>query len=152
LEMIKQVESSRMSYCLADILNIHGDVGLSPGNGLWGPAASPVIYPDLQPTVEREGRMTPGEIMLGEPEQMNVSPGIEMLDGYPINAPVRSNTRGARTLMDSSPNGSGQESVNSALPIQNSSYQQNLQQGAYGVAPASYKPVPQPAARVANGR
>ena len=45
LEMIKQVESSRMSYCLADILNIHGDVGLSPGNGLWGPAASPIIYP-----------------------------------------------------------------------------------------------------------
>jgi general secretion pathway protein D len=46
VEMVKQVETARMSWCLADVLNIHGDVGLSPGNGLWGPAASPVIYPD----------------------------------------------------------------------------------------------------------
>ena len=152
IQMIKQVESSRMSYCLADILNIHGDVGLSPGNGLWGPAASPVIYPDVQPTVERESRILPGEIINSEPEPMNYSPGTEMLEGYPINAPVRSNAKGARTLIDSSSNGSGQQSVNSALPIQNSSYQQNIQQGAYGVAPASYQPVPQPAARVANGR
>lgn len=50
LDMIKQVESSRMSWCLADILNVYGDVGLSEGNGLWGPAASPVIYPDVNPT------------------------------------------------------------------------------------------------------
>jgi general secretion pathway protein D len=50
LDMIKQVESSRMSWCLADILNIYGDVGLSEGNGLWGPASSPVIYPDTNPT------------------------------------------------------------------------------------------------------
>jgi hypothetical protein len=52
LDMIKQVESSRMSWCLADILNIYGDVGLSEGNGLWGPASSPVIYPDTNPTGE----------------------------------------------------------------------------------------------------
>jgi hypothetical protein len=52
LDMIKMVESSRMSWCLADVLNIYGDKGLSPGNGLWGPAASPVIYPDETPTVE----------------------------------------------------------------------------------------------------
>jgi hypothetical protein len=39
-----------MSWCLSDILNIHGDVGLNGGNGLWGPAKGPVIYPDLQPS------------------------------------------------------------------------------------------------------
>ena len=50
MEIFKQVESSRMSWCLSDILNIHGDVGLNGGNGLWGPAKGPVIYPDLQPT------------------------------------------------------------------------------------------------------
>ncbi len=44
MAMIADVESSRMSWCLADVLNIHGDTNLSPGNGLWGPAASPVIY------------------------------------------------------------------------------------------------------------
>ena len=52
MDMIKMVESSRMSWCLADVLNMYGDKGLSAGNGLWGPAASPLIYPDETPTVE----------------------------------------------------------------------------------------------------
>ncbi|MBX3424003.1 MAG: hypothetical protein KF752_20795 [Pirellulaceae bacterium] len=45
-EMLKQVESARMSWCLADVVNLHGDVGLSGGNGLWGPARSQMLYPD----------------------------------------------------------------------------------------------------------
>ncbi len=53
LEYVKQVESSRMSYCLSDVVEMHGDVGLSGGYGLWGPAVGPVIYPDLQPTVDQ---------------------------------------------------------------------------------------------------
>ena len=152
LEMIKQVESSRMSYCMADILNIHGDVGLSPGNGLWGPAASPVIYPDLQPTVDFENGSGPRRMMPSEPDSILGAPGVELLEGYSNNAPVRSNTRGAKTLIEASGSGSSQPTVNSVSPIQNSSYQQNMQQGNYGVAPASYQPVPPPVARVANGR
>ena len=151
LEMIKQVESSRMSYCLADILNIHGDVGLSPGNGLWGPAASPVIYPDLQPTVDFENGSGPRRMMPSKPDPILDAPGVEMLEGYSTNTPVRSNVRGAKTLIEAG-NGSEQPTVNSVSPIQNSSYQQNMQQSAYGVAPASYQPVPPPVARVANGR
>ncbi len=164
LEMIKQVESSRMSYCLADILNIHGDVGLSPGNGLWGPAASPIIYPDLQPTVDFDNGGGPRRMIIGEPEQMNPAPTTEMMEGYPINTPVRSNnTRGGKTLIESA---NGEPAVNTATPIQNSSYQQGTQQGAYGVAPASYQPSgyqpgayqpstqqpAQPVARTAGGR
>ncbi len=152
LEMIKQVESSRMSYCMADILNIHGDVGLSPGNGLWGPAASPVIYPDLQPTVDFENGSGPRRMMPSEPDPMNGTPGVEMLEGYSTNSPVRSNARGAKTLIEAAGSGSDQPAVNSVSPIQNSSYQQNMQQGTYGVAPASYQPVSPPVARVANGR
>lgn len=53
LEYVKQVESSRMSYCLADVVEMHGDVGLSGGYGLWGPATGPVIYPDLHPTYDQ---------------------------------------------------------------------------------------------------
>ena len=150
LESIKQIESSRMSYCLADILNIHGDVGLSPGNGLWGPAASPVIYPDLQPTVDPANGRGQRSMIIGEPESMNGSPGVEMLDGYPINSPVRSNSNGGRTLIDSATRNMEQQIVNPASPIQNSSYQS--QPGAYGVSPASYQPVSPPTARVANGR
>ena len=46
-DLLKEVETSRMSWCLADVLNLHGDVGLSGGNGLWGPAKSAVIYPQI---------------------------------------------------------------------------------------------------------
>ena len=70
IDLIKQVESSRMSWCMADILNIHGDVGLSSGNGLWGPAASPVIFPDLQPTVDGQQDFG-GEVIITQPEAMN---------------------------------------------------------------------------------
>jgi type II secretory pathway component GspD/PulD (secretin) len=52
LEYIKQVESSRMSWCLADVVEAYGDVGLSGGYGLWGPAVGNTIYPDIQPTVD----------------------------------------------------------------------------------------------------
>ena len=152
LQTIKQVESSRMSWCMADVMNIYGDVGLSPGNGLWGPAAAPVIYPDDQPTVDFENGRGQKSMIPVEPEQMNLGPGIEMLDSSSINTPVRSSKNGARTFLDSSTNGAGKPSVNSALPIQNSSYQQNMQQGAYGIAPASYQPASQPTARIANGR
>ncbi len=50
-DTLKEVESSRMSWCLADVLNLHGDVGLSGGNGLWGPAHSPVIHPDMPASI-----------------------------------------------------------------------------------------------------
>ncbi len=152
LEMIKQVESSRMSYCMADILNIHGDVGLSPGNGLWGPATSPVIYPDMQPTVDFENGSGPRRMMPSNPDPILDAPGVELLEGYSTNTPVRSNARGSKTLIEATGNGSSQPTVNSVSPIQNSSYQQNMQQGTYGVAPASYQAVPPPVARIANGR
>jgi hypothetical protein len=52
LEYVKQTESSRMSWCLADVVEMHGDVGLNGGYGLWGPAVGQTIYPDLQPTID----------------------------------------------------------------------------------------------------
>lgn len=68
LDYVKQVESSRMSWCLADVVEAHGDVGMSGGYGLWGPAVGTTIYPDLQPTVDDlrkrpspEAQVFPGE-------------------------------------------------------------------------------------------
>lgn len=52
LEYVKQTESARMSWCLPEVIEMNGDVGLSGGHGLWGPALAPVIYPDLQPTID----------------------------------------------------------------------------------------------------
>ena len=63
LDYIKATESSRMSWCLADVVEAHGDVGLSGGYGLWGPAVGQTIYPDIQPTVD--GQMPLAPIMEG---------------------------------------------------------------------------------------
>ncbi len=83
LEYIKQVESSRMSYCLADIVEMHGDVGLSGGYGLWGPAVGPMIYPDLTPTVDQFKRYD---------ENRNCPPGSvlegSVIEGSVIEGPV----------------------------------------------------------------
>ncbi|MFP6669032.1 MAG: secretin N-terminal domain-containing protein [Pirellulales bacterium] len=55
LEMVKQMESQRMSWCLADVVSVHGDHNLSEsGNShvaCWDCGPTKVIYPDLMPTV-----------------------------------------------------------------------------------------------------
>jgi type II secretory pathway component GspD/PulD (secretin) len=71
LEYIKETESSRMSWCLADVVEAHGDVGLSGGYGLWGPAIGPTIYPDVNPTID-------GEVVVGE-----LPPGVIADRQYP---------------------------------------------------------------------
>lgn len=81
-EWLKQVESDRMSWCLADVVEMHGPAGLSPGYGLWGPTRSPapIIYPDVdphgeawQPLTPFEGSVTPGDESL--PPSNLSSPG-----------------------------------------------------------------------------
>lgn len=123
LELIKQVESSRMSWCMADILNIHGDVGLSSGNGLWGPAASPVIFPDLQPTVEGESEFS-GEVIITQPEPMNQL--------APQEAPVQINPG---QVNPTSLNGTRPSQVESATP-----YLGQATNAAQSVQPAGFVP------------
>ena len=80
-ETVKTIASSRMSWCLADVLNVHGDVGLTGGNGLWGPAKSATIYPDMQPTVI-EDRATPnsGKGFFSQPYNPSMP---NLIEGYP---------------------------------------------------------------------
>ncbi len=120
MQTIVDVESSRMSWCLADVLNIHGDTNLSPGNGLWGPASSPIIYPDMQPTVDPTLQ---GQSLLIE--------GQPMQPIYDPNQPVYSTPP-----MGMSPGATGTQSVEAAMPVQPISYgTPNMNQGY--VAPAS---------------
>ncbi len=120
-EMLMQVESSRMSWCLADVLNIHGDVGLSGGNGLWGPAKSSMIYPDLQPTAI-EDRTRPYGVGVQssdyEPLMMQDVPGI-------INEPIAAPELDLSTGL-----------VPAGSPYQTVGYTQQLQQPAQQVQPA----------------
>jgi len=57
-EMIKQVESARMDWCLADVIDMHGPVGLRSRRDPAGATQAEVVYPELvapeeyTPTVE----------------------------------------------------------------------------------------------------
>lgn len=48
-EWVKMVESERMSYCLADAVQLHGAVGLQGDNCLFCQPTVPVLYPDSDP-------------------------------------------------------------------------------------------------------
>ncbi|MGC3967663.1 MAG: secretin N-terminal domain-containing protein [Pirellulales bacterium] len=49
---IRQVESARMSWCLADVRALHSSVGLYSREDIWAEEETMTIYPDLQPTGE----------------------------------------------------------------------------------------------------
>jgi len=49
LARLKTVESERMSWALSDVIDLHGDVGLSGRGSSYG-ANSQIIYPDSNPT------------------------------------------------------------------------------------------------------
>jgi general secretion pathway protein D len=48
-DMLKQVESARMSWCLADVIKLHGESGLRGRNAEWTDAETTVVYPDFAP-------------------------------------------------------------------------------------------------------
>ncbi|MEL6109176.1 MAG: secretin N-terminal domain-containing protein, partial [Planctomycetota bacterium] len=132
LEYIKQVESSRMSWCLADIVEAHGDVGLSGGYGLWGPALGPTIYPDVQPTVD-------GEVVVGDVPQ-----GL-LTDQQPA-APVSPPMTATQGLLDlpapaspAVPTGNPAP-INSAPPIAPTIIDQSSSRGqSLNVLPATWR-------------
>jgi hypothetical protein len=51
-EMLKQVESARMNWCLSDVVEMHGPVGLRSQSDLMGEAESELIYPEQVPADE----------------------------------------------------------------------------------------------------
>ncbi|MBN8627062.1 MAG: type II and III secretion system protein, partial [Planctomycetes bacterium] len=62
---LRQVESARMSWCLADVRALHSSVGLYSRDDIWAEEETMTIYPDLQPTGEpiphaAEGMSAPG--------------------------------------------------------------------------------------------
>jgi hypothetical protein len=81
IEMIKQAESFRMSWCVADVVNIHGEHGLTGayerwrgggpdgingmgGLGMGGDCGPEVIYPDAMPSAPL------GEVVPAVPESL----------------------------------------------------------------------------------
>ncbi|HZZ71410.1 MAG TPA: secretin N-terminal domain-containing protein [Pirellulales bacterium] len=70
-EKIKQVEAGRMSWCLADVIKIHGESGLRGRNFAWGDGDTQTVYPDLQPTA---GEVVPTPAIDGAPSKLPVPP------------------------------------------------------------------------------
>lgn len=71
-EMIKQVESARMSWVLCDVINLHGPSGLRSRCADWDAAGVPEVFPsfvpaegDLQPSPS-PGRPSPAAPATGE--------------------------------------------------------------------------------------
>lgn len=60
-DAIKQTEASRMSWCLGDVIKLHGDSGLRGRDATWSDAETQVVYPDMKPSVGPDGRPTAPE-------------------------------------------------------------------------------------------
>jgi len=52
-EMIKQIESARMNWCLADVVDMHGPAGLRSQGDRLGAAEAETIYPNEMPSGEQ---------------------------------------------------------------------------------------------------
>lgn len=72
--LIKQIEAARMSWCLADVRKIHGDIGVAPRCGEWADDEVMVIYPDQQP-VAPEMVPAPAPSVETKPQQPLPPPG-----------------------------------------------------------------------------
>jgi hypothetical protein len=68
-DMLKQVESARMSWCLADVIKVHGESGLRGRNAEWTDAETTVVYPDFAP------EMLEGQIHGSAEEILGPAPG-----------------------------------------------------------------------------
>jgi type II secretory pathway component GspD/PulD (secretin) len=73
-DILKQVESSRMSWIMSDVVNLHGDVGLRSRCDEWYDGETEAVYPNYVPCetdaiVPPEGELLPSPIQ--EPQAMN---------------------------------------------------------------------------------
>ena len=54
-DAVRQIEASRMHWCLGDVIDITGDVDLRGRKDDWPDAETHVVYPDMKP----EGEVIP---------------------------------------------------------------------------------------------
>lgn len=82
-DIVKQVESSRMSWCLADVVKVHGPSGLRSRSDEWTDGEVPTVYPDVDP----QGMLPEGELLLEppfEPGSVVVPPGAQFAPPGPV--------------------------------------------------------------------
>ncbi|MCA9259816.1 MAG: hypothetical protein KDA61_11480 [Planctomycetales bacterium] len=65
-EMLKQVESARMSWCLSDVVDLHGPAGLRSRDDVLGEAEAETVYPEPAPMS--------GDLVLPAPVEAGMMP------------------------------------------------------------------------------
>jgi type II secretion system protein D len=75
-EMLKQVESSRISWCLSDVVDMHGPTGLRSRQDPLGAAEAPAVFPTE----------VPGEFGVAIPEPL-AAPPASPASGPAVSAP-----------------------------------------------------------------
>lgn len=84
-EMLKQVESARMNWCLSDVVELHGPVGLRSKRDLMGEAESEIVYPE----------QIPAEQLMPVPDEAPSPPPMELPVPPQTPAPSQTDERGA---------------------------------------------------------
>lgn len=82
LDRIKLAESERMSWCLADVVSLYGDVGFSSRPGDWCGCLTdvPTIFPDANPT---GAEPVPTPLPAGEGQMQPLPPAPSPASGRP---------------------------------------------------------------------
>lgn len=77
MERIKQTEAARMSWCLADVHEIHGPTGLyEDPHGGCAVGEGEVVYPDTNPAGRQPGEFAPEPVPL---DHLPLSPSLQQL-------------------------------------------------------------------------
>lgn len=84
-EMLKQVESARMNWCLSDVVEMHGPVGLRSKQDLIGEAEAELVYPE----------QVPQESLLPAPEMAPPQQPIEVTPSKEVPLPPQTQERSA---------------------------------------------------------
>jgi hypothetical protein len=85
-ERIKQVESARMSWCLSDVVDLHGPAGLRSRQDPMGAAEAEVVVPaEIPKDSQLLPAPTPDAGVL--PSPATTGPAIAPSDGLPTIAP-----------------------------------------------------------------
>lgn len=97
-EQIKRIESARMHWCLEDVYQVHGDLGLTKNGGQ-------VIYPDTNPRGVPNGETPPPKPQKKKKAGSEEAPGLEAIpptlplpDASPPPRPT-TNVSGAKTVL-----------------------------------------------------
>jgi hypothetical protein len=73
-ERLKRFEAGRISWCLSDVVKVHGEAGLRNRSDEWLDREIPTVYPDMDPTGAGAGAPEPVPLPAGQPMQRKMAP------------------------------------------------------------------------------